>query len=333
MAKEAGVSRTTVSYVLNNVDSVSLKEETRDKVLKAANKLGYFPDNTAQALKTNKAMSIAVVSRRKIDEHRFVPILGGIQSVLSKAGYNILFCSEEKDKDGYPEYYRLFKSKKVDGLIFIAHQEQMKLEDIETRISLLKKDKIPNVFIDYHLNREDINSVDIDYFQGAYLMMRYIIDKKHKNIALIIPDTETEQEKQRVEGVKKAVYESGSARLTIYDKIFTFYDSDEEKSIDKIRNIIKRQKESAIIAAWAHVGLCVISEANRNKMEIPNEIAVAALASSGFERFLYPSMTSIELPMRELGEKASHMILSNLADANICEQSKIPCKIIEMESV
>ena len=143
VAKEAGVSRATVSYVLNNVYDVKLKDETREKVLNAARKLGYFPNFTAQALKTNKCMSIGIVSRRKVDEFRFVNILGGIQPVLSRHGYSIVLCSSERDEEGFPEYYKLYKSKKIDGVIFISYQEQVKLENIDEHVKLVTEENIP----------------------------------------------------------------------------------------------------------------------------------------------------------------------------------------------
>lgn len=326
VAKEAGVSRTTVSYVLNNVEGVKLKEETRRKVWEAAKKLGYFPNHTAQALKTNKSMSIGIVSRRRIDEHRFVPIIGGIHPILARKGYNILFCSDEKDEEGIPNYYRLYKSKKIDGIIFISYQEEIKYEDVEHRVKLAYDEQIPCVFVDYHIKDPLVNCVDINYFQGAYAMTEHLIKKGHRSIALLIPDRDTQQEKQRLNGVKKAVEMSEGIELKIYQ---TANINDYQSIID---NILEERKVTAIIAAWIHLAFDVLYAANSKGIKMPDDIAVAALANNGFENISYPRLTTCDLSLHELGKAAGELLLRALDKPTEYRNLMIGCKVVERET-
>ena len=326
VAKEAGVSRTTVSYVLNNVEGVKLKEETRQRVWEAAKKLGYFPNHTAQALKTNKSMSIGIVSRRKIDEHRFVHIIGGIHPILAKEGYNLLFCSDDKDDEGIPNYYRLYKSKKIDGIIFISYQEEIKYEDVERRVKLAYDEQIPCVFVDYHVQNPQVNCVDINYFQGAYVMTEHLIKKGHKSIALLIPDRDTQQEKQRLNGVKKAVEMTPGVELAIYQAANI---KDLQSIID---NILEERKITAIITAWIHLAFNVLYAANSKGMKMPDEIAVAALANNGFENMSYPRLTTCDLSLHELGRAAGELLLDTLENPMKHKNLMIDCKVVERET-
>lgn len=326
VARAAGVSRATVSYVLNHVEGVPFKETTKEKVLESAKRLGYFPNNTAQALKTNKSMSVGLVTRRKIDEHRFVQIAGAIQPMLAKAGYNVLFCSDEKGKDGFYEYYRLYKTKKVDGLIFIAHQELMRFEALEERIELIQKDQIPSVFVDYHLEQPQLNSVDIDYFNGAYKITQKLIKKGHSTIAFLYPGVTSEQESQRIKGVQKAVDEAEQVKLVVVELNTSEFDF--QKTVHKL---VMDDGVSAIIAAWVHIGFKVLYEANVLGIKIPDQLAVAALASNGFETLCYPKLSTTDLPLHEVGEIAAQMLLDAMERKSV-RNIKIDCNVVERES-
>ena len=305
VAKRAGVSRTTVSYVLNKVPDVQLKEETKKKVMEAAKALGYFPNNTAQALKTNRSMSIGIVSKRKMNEYRFVSVASAIQETLRENGYNVVFCSDEQSDDYY-EYYRLYKMNKIDGLIFISHQEQIVFEEMYEQIKQINVENIPAVFVDYHFDNTNLNAVDIDYRESSYAMTTSLIAKGHKRIALVIPNRLSTQEKQRISGVEKAILEDSAVNLDIIEG---FVGSDLNQLCEKL---LLSKKYSAVIASWVHVGLTLLYEANKAQMEIPKEIAIVALANNGFETMSYPKLSTVDLPLEKVGKIAAKQLLESL---------------------
>ncbi len=332
VAREAGVSRTTVSYVLNKVNHVSISDETRKRVLKAAKKLGYFPNNTAQALKTKRSMSIGIVSKRKIDEIRFIRIVGALQPLLVEAGYNMIFCSDEKDENDYPEYYRLYKTNKVDALIFIAHQEKVKYDKVDEKIKLVTSEDIPSVFIDYHLDSKEINSVDIDYYTGAYEMTKLLINMGHKSIGYLYPNLDSEQEVERYKGIQDAVNGHDGVILKEYEGIYSYFQADEEYMYAKLETILLESDETVLIAAWAHIGLHMIRIANKLNIEVPKDLSIVALADNGGENYCFPQLTTTDLPMKAIGIKAAENLLKTLENKGKTRNIMEKCIVVERGS-
>lgn len=323
VAKEAGVSRATVSYIVNNTEGARISDETRGRVLEAAKKLGYHLDINAQALKTNRSMSIGVVSRRDITESRFTNVLGGIKDVLVREKYSILLCSDEKDEMGYPEYLRLYHSKKIDGIIFISYQEQLAIEHADERAVSMLKEQIPCVFADYHLQNPMVNGVDINYFHGAYIATRYLIEQGHKRIGFLMPEMNSEQERQRLEGVKRAIAEADGAELKPY--------SAGESEADFPSNIVNvlqdRDQYTAVIAAWGKIAAMTLYHTNQMKINVPEEVAVISLAGDYAAIYTYPKLSTCELPLYELGAKSAQILIDDIHKPGMPVSLKLPCRL------
>ncbi len=330
VAREAGVSRATVSYILNNVEGVKIRTETREKVLEAAKKLGYHPDSIARALKTNRSMSIGVVTRRDVSEERFTKILRGIKDVLSKHNYSIVLCSEEADSSGHPEYYKYFREKKVDGVLLISYIEALNKKDVNLNISLVEKDRIPAVFIDYHISNPMMNCVDMNYFHGAYIATRHLIDKGHRKLIHVVPDLDTIQENERLKGFIQAVREAG-----INEKdIMTITVKPSEESTRKIFEHIEvdLKQYTAMVFNWSNMAYTALCHANKKGIRIPQEIAVIALGVSSFADFSYPNLTTSELPLLEAGRKGAEVLMDMLANESLPVNVTLPCSLKIRES-
>ena len=95
VAREAGVSQATVSYVLNNVKGVKIKKETREAVIAAAKKLNYHPNLIARSMRLKKSMSIGIVSDKNVSNFMFMKTLEGIKDALLPRNYSIMMCFDK----------------------------------------------------------------------------------------------------------------------------------------------------------------------------------------------------------------------------------------------
>ena len=93
VAKEAGVSISVVSYVLNNNPNVSISKETREKVLDAAKRLNYTPNRIAQSMRTKKSMIIGLATFWDISDSVFTDVLKGVDEVVGQKGYSVTYCN------------------------------------------------------------------------------------------------------------------------------------------------------------------------------------------------------------------------------------------------
>lgn len=314
VANKAGVSRALVSYVLNDVKHVKIKDETRQRILEAAKSLGYHPDSMARAMKTNKSMSIVVVSRKDIAQQRFSNVLGGIQDSLNGRGYQMVITTSTQDVRGYPEFYGLYQSKKVDGVLFLSDHEEVDPSWTE----LVKKDAIPSVFIDYHLQeKEELNTVDIDYLQGSCKATENAIAEGYRNVVFITPDLDIDQcvlRKLGVEhGIMKHCLDGAKLQMMGLGKEKALYDSQIADIVSKV------EPGDLIITAWISHGYKVIQQFHMQGKDI-KKYGVLALAGDDFAEVCYPRLTTWSLPLYEIGYTASNMLLAIINNEPVTEQ-------------
>jgi len=156
VAKEAGVSQATVSYVLNNVPGIKIKPDTREAVLKAVKKLNYHPNLIARGMKLRKSMSIGVVTDKNYSSYVFMKALEGMKDVFSESNYSITLCLNKSVDINEEEYVRYYRSNRIDGVVFAFAQ----LSD--ENISCLVENNIPFVIIHTVIRNEAVHTVKTD---------------------------------------------------------------------------------------------------------------------------------------------------------------------------
>jgi len=181
VAEHAGVSRTTVSLVLNNVQGVQISTETRGRVIEAAQELGYVPNAAAQALASRRSQIIGLILTRNphhISSDAFLnQILDGLITAAHEHSIRLLIDIVEihHQKKAYLE---LVRAKRIDGLILSGPRF-----DDEALFSL-QQDHFPTVLMG-QLPETDLYSVDIDNFSAAQQAVNHLISLGHRRIACV----------------------------------------------------------------------------------------------------------------------------------------------------
>lgn len=327
VAKEAGVSRATVSYVLNDIHHVKIKPETREKVLLAAEKLGYHPNSSARALKTSKSSSIGVVSRRDISHERFSLLLKGIREVFKDHQYSITLCSDELDHQGHTEYMNYYLQRKIDGVILISAEEPLD----PTLLQQLHQYNIPSVLVDYHIKGTHLNCINIDYFQGAYGATKYLLENNHRKLMYLAPDLPIPQEIQRRAGVIQALYDQGLSSENL--KVFSAGRTDGEFHSTILEVLKNRGDHTSLIVSWIGIAFDTLYQAAKLHIQIPADLSVIALAGSYYADQSYPKLSTCDLPLYEIGVKSAETLLASLEAANPPVDINLPCTLRIRESV
>lgn len=306
VAKEAGVSRATVSYVLNDVKKVKIKPETRERVMEAARKLNYHPHSIARALKTDKSMSIGVVSRRNIAEDRFSIVLRGIKDALKEHKYSITLCNDEEDLNGNREYINYYLAKRIDGVILLSAEEVLSRYDIEKLISR----NLPNVLVDYHLKDEKLNTIDIDYFHGGYLATRFLIEQGYDKIIYFAPAISIPQEKERLRGVRTAISEFES-KVSKFKEVISGQTG--KKYMDSTTSMLENKDDyTAAIISWVDVAYKALAEASKLNISVPEDLAVISLAGTHYADLSYPKLSTCDLPLYNLGYESGKLLIKKI---------------------
>ncbi|MBP3950017.1 LacI family DNA-binding transcriptional regulator [Bacillus suaedae] len=323
VAKLAGLSRSTVSRVLNNHPYVT--DEKKRLVYEAMKQLEYYPNSSAQRLRTQKTDTIAVLVPRLTNP--FFPFLiEGLEMIAVKYGFQLLICQTHHDKEKELSFLNLLLTKQVDGLIFTA------IENDWATIDSFKTYG-PMILCNEYMSEATVPIVRLDQVKGSYLGTRHLIEKGHKEIAYC-GGTSSELGIDREQGFRKALAESG---LVVNEK-WLFRDL---YSIECGKTLLRKLVEmdhrpSAIFTGSDEVAAGIIREAKNHKIRIPNELAVIGFDDQPIAELLEPSLTTIRQPTRDMGMKTMELMLAMLANPNMNEARQIielPIQVISRESV
>ena len=199
VAKQAGVSISTVSRVIN--DSKPVTDEVKQKVLDVIKETGYIPNPLARSLVTKKSQLIGVIVPEVSDS--FVnEILNGIEEVAKMYDYEILLANTYSDKAQELKCINLLRAKQVEGIVMISWKVE------EEHINYIQNCGIPASYISKTARDYDIHTVSVNNTEATYDMTKYLIEKGHKDIAFIMTSQDdTVLEMERLSGYEKALKE------------------------------------------------------------------------------------------------------------------------------
>lgn len=304
VADFAGVSRTTVSLVLNDVEGINISPETRQKVREVAEKLGYIPNATAQALATQRARAIGLVMTRSphhIASDTFLPqILGGLLEVVKQNKLRLLIESVESEHQDRV-YLELVRAKHIDGMILLTPRIDdaalKRLEEIDTFTVVMGK-----------LADSNLYSVDVDNQLAARKATQYLIDIGHTQIACIANARASfSSSYERVLGYKDALIASG---IIPDDDLIQYADFDPQSGFACMQTLLASGKKfTAVFVASDNVAMGVKSALRETGLRIPDDISIIGFDDIPWAKYSDPPLTTIRLPAQDLASEACLMLL------------------------
>lgn len=301
VAKLANVDISTVSRAINNTSYVH--PDTKKKIFAAVEQLSYNPNLLAKALRQGKLNTIGVVVP-SINLSIFGEMVQGIESQAHKMGYSIMICNTKDNPDLEEEYLNRLRNSFVNGILISSTGQNTRLiRDIKTSgISVIqmvrKQDKL-------------ISSVVADYYECGYEGVKYLISKGCKNIGFINGSTDIIPYKERYKGYHKAIKEYGYEEHLANSSLpkGNFF----KDGYDGILKLLEEVPEiDGIMAAVDMQGIGVIRALKEKKIAIPEKIKVISLLGHSIGSMLETTMTSMEMPAKEMGEQVTKMIIEDI---------------------
>ncbi|MFB4261237.1 LacI family DNA-binding transcriptional regulator [Shouchella clausii] len=329
IAKYAGVSSTTVSYVLNGINKMS--EETKERVLQAIKELDYQPDFTAISLSKKRSNIIGVMiptmnashePTLKVDQS-YTEFIGGIESVLRQQGYDLLISGIRDTVD----CKNWIQKRNLDGLIIFGLTPENFYEE-------MKSMDTPIVLIDnYEESTKHYSKVGIDDELGGYLATKHLIDRGHIRISFVGHDiTNISVDLNRINGFIRALHEADLSvdENLIFDGKGSFLEAGYEMGM-KILEI--REKPTAIFASSDILAIGIIKALQEHGKEVPKDYAIVGFDNLPVSRYSSPSLTTISQVIFNKGAAAAQLILDmitreSLEPVNIT----LPIELIIRES-
>lgn len=324
IAEEAGVSRTTVSLVLNEVPGVRVSPETRQRIIAAAQRLNYYPNAGARRLASGKTSTIGLVWHRGPNpayRDAFLPgLLEGVTRAARRYGYHVLFRPIEPDEtdDGYVE---LARSHHTDGFIFSGPRTD------DPHLPVLHGELFP-IVLHGQLPGTDIASVDVDNVHGATVAVDHLLSLAHQRIGIITnaPLAYTASQ-QRLRGYKEALAQAGIP----YDECLVQEGNfDGESGQAAMENLLACEPvPTAIFVASDMVAMGALKAIRDRGLRVPDDVALVGFDDITAARFVTPTLTTVRLPTFALGWSAAETLI-DLIEKNTPGQTQI---LLETELV
>jgi DNA-binding LacI/PurR family transcriptional regulator len=308
--------------VLNNQTNIS--DAARERVMQAIEQLNYQPSKRARALSSGLE-AIMVLSRSAkttVNNPFFADIVQTIAEKAEEENFDVILQTAKNNTDELNKCITKIRDKMIKGIIMLSSPTD---EDFFKQLDVFN---IPIVVIgkvegDYH----NIYSVDTDNYQDSYRLTKLLIDLGHKDIACLHSPLDYHVSIDRLNGFKKCM-EDHDLPLNKGWIMDSGYSVDSgSQAANQLLSLPKRP--SAVLATDDLKVIGVFKAATDLNIRIPQELSVVGYSNTSHPPFLTPALTSIEIPVKKLGEVGAHFLFSKIK-----ENEPIPARtIIKTEEI
>ncbi|MBI2915003.1 MAG: LacI family DNA-binding transcriptional regulator [Firmicutes bacterium] len=311
VAQRAGVSKATVSRVINHEELVA--EGTRARVLEAMAVLEYSPNSMARGLTLRRTWSVAVVTPGTASDYRrnlyYVDVLNGVRDQAAQFGYHVLLLGcIEKSPEG--DVGRLIKEGRADGIVFVG--ARFTVGQLKSVSAL----GVPCVFVNRDYRGENILSVRVNVRQGMIEAVRYLVGLGHRRIAFMGNSTANPTVRERFEAYCSVVRSEGIR-----------FESDlcpdvpdqgvigpEDLAYEATRKLCGKTRFTAVVCANDYAAIGAYRALKESGLLIPTDVSVTGFDDIMLTRHLDPPLTTVRMPMYSMGTIAARLLIAQLRD-------------------
>lgn len=324
IAKITGYSSATVARALSGKGYVS--KDAKEKILQAAEKVGYRPNIQAKSLRSNKTYKV-LCCIPDICNPFYFKMIKGINDVLAKEGYLLILCSSDKEKEKEINLINELKGKFADGLIMISFDFNADL------IEAIRGCGVPTVLGNRCLlqkNNDCFDYVYVDHVKGMEIATNHLLDRGCKNILLLTGDLSSQTSSERANGYFKALKE----RNISLDYSYLLNGNYEEEASYKvtIKALDEGKKIDGIVAANDLSALGIMRALRDRNIRVPEDIKVASFDNTDYAIAISPSLTSIDMKQYELGVNLAKLVLDRISGRKVVKNALLLPELIKRSS-
>lgn len=311
IAEKANVSATTVSRVINDKPDVS--PETKQKIIKIINEMGYNPNAIARGLVLSKTYTLGLIIP-DISNPFFPEVARGIETEARKGGYSVIFCSTYNNRREEKDAIELLKSKQVDGIILsLSIDSSRELEE-------LYREGYPVVQIDRKVPGSSFPTVSINNIESAYQATEHLIKLGHTAIAHITGDLATKTGQDRLKGFKKALTDHN---LSPHEEWIVEGDYGKDSGYRGMKKLLQSgRKPTAVFAANDLMALGAYRAVFAEGLSIPADISLVGHDDIDLSAIVNPGLTTMTLPKRKFGRRAARILIDEIERGEIFANSE-----------
>jgi LacI family transcriptional regulator len=321
VAQHAGVSRGTVSLVLNNTEGrVPISQETRERVLAAAKALGYSPNPVAQMLARGRNYLIGFFTFDDAFPYTpadfYNPYLVGVEREAGAQGYNVLLFTRNQAKTPHQIHEDWLNSLFLaDGVILTGNYPDSAV------LRQLANENYPFVLLGTcDIANNEIDSVESDHEPASYDAARHLLELDHRHLGFLVEDLRLSHHQKRLAGSERAINEAADAHLIMLTK-------QDLTTAEDLKSNIQQNNITALICADRSLFMSLIYLIQEIPLKIPDDLSLVFLSDTWGVPFANP--TRVRLNRDEAGQVAVQRLVKRLeGDLDGYQQIRIPCEFI-----
>lgn len=301
VAKLAGVSPSTVSRTLSN--RIFVEEETRQKVLKAVEELGYHPNIIARGLKEGKTNILGFMVP-DINSLFYPMIMKAVERYASQKGYSLILINNDESLEKEKQALWSFAGRRVDGILCMSVEDE-----IGHLTSFQEEQKVPVVLVNRSAG-SSMSSVSTDNEYGGYLMTKYLLDHGHTRISGMFGDLGKDRFRTRYKGYLSAMEEYG---IQDYEKYVIYDVNSVEEAYQRTCEILKgADRPTAFFASMDILAIGIYSGINACGLRIPDDISVVGFDNIFMAQYMIPGLTTYNFSVDSIAEICVDLLLKEI---------------------
>jgi LacI family transcriptional regulator len=318
----AGVDRAIVSRVINNDPRLAIRDSTRQRVLKAIADLGYRPNVVARSLRTARAGTLGMLIP-DFANPAYTAIVQGAEVAAAAGGSMLLTGSLEGAGKSADNYLQLLGNGRVDGLLLAIGGHRASDEESLARLGF------PWLFVNRTGTGRRRYVIQNDAHAVA-LAVQHLAELGHTRLAYISGPRDNDSAQRRRHGYLKAVQAAGLAGES--DTIIPGRYTPDGGAAAMKRALLMQVPPTAVVAANAASAFGALQAAHRLGANVPGDVSVVAIHDVPMAAYLVPPLTTVMMPLEQLGARAVELLLERPADEDIREVTHEPARLIVRES-
>ncbi|WP_409347235.1 LacI family DNA-binding transcriptional regulator [Paenibacillus sp. MBLB4367] len=297
IAKQAGVSHTTVSRALN--DSPLINPETKERIKEIADRMNYTPNFSAKSLVLDRSYNLGLFFStldRGTSPSFFYDAVRGVNNVI-KDQYNLIV----RGIDDYERFDRITK-KRFDGIIIMSQSERD-----DAFIAYLLEKHIPHVVLNRHIENAPVMNICSDDQQGAYRLVEHLIGQGHKRIAIIEGKEGFKSTQQRMEGCLRALRKHG---VELHPELKAQGSYDLESGYSAMKKLLtNRELPTAVFCFNDDMAVGAMKAIAERGLSVPHDISIVGFDDNMFSGFVSPALTTVKRPIEQISRKGAETLL------------------------
>lgn len=331
VAERAGVSRTTVSFVLNQKPNTSVSDATKARILEVVAELGYRPNAGARALAARRSEWVGLVTEI-VTSPFAVDIIKGAQSAAWADGRFLLIASTD-DVDHHAAAAGVDLQERaicklleqgVDGLVYAATWHRpIEVPDILR--------EVPAVLVNCLSTKQDLPCIIPDEVGGGHAATQHLVEKGHRRIGLVNLDVRTQAGAGRLEGYRRCLDEAG---IGFSPELVVEGDATATGGFEAAGQLIDLpERPTALFCATDRMAMGAYDAIKERGLSIPDDVAVVGFDNQEWiSAYLRPALTTVALPFEEMGTLGVETLAALNAGRTVAPVQTVPCPLLERSS-